>query len=145
MTKPAGFKVKAILENIPRAMACVRNSAQSAGFAGKQLCQIEMAVDEACANVVDHAYEQMEVGDMEVSCSLNEQDLIICVRDWGRSFNLDEIPDPDVEAPLEDRTLGGLGLYLIKQIMDRVQYTADPEAGNVLLMVKKRKCGPITH
>lgn len=98
--------------------------------------EIQVAVDEACANIVQHAYAGMEPGYMQVSCSLDGRTLVIRVRDWGRGFDPNEIEDPDVTAPLEERSLGGLGLFLIRQYMEQVQYTFDPELGNELLMTK---------
>jgi serine/threonine-protein kinase RsbW len=129
--------MKAILDNVPRAMTCVRASAQAAGFDDQVLYQIELAVDEACANIVHHAYEGLEPGDMEVSCCLDGPNFVIQIRDWGKSFKPDQVPEPDVCAPLEERTLGGLGLFLIKHVMDHVQFTFDPEGGNTLIMLKK--------
>jgi anti-sigma regulatory factor (Ser/Thr protein kinase) len=139
MAKSVSFRMKAILENVPRAMACVRGSARAAGFDEQALYQIELAIDEACANVVQHAYEGVEPGDMEVCCCLEGQDFVVRIRDWGKTFNPDRVPEPDVDAPLEERTLGGLGLFLMKRYMDRVQFTFDPEGGNTLVMVKKRQ------
>jgi anti-sigma regulatory factor (Ser/Thr protein kinase) len=101
------------------------------------LYDIQLAVDEACANVVYHAYRGMEPGDMEVSCCLDGPELVIRVRDWGRSFDPASVPEPDLDAPLEERALGGLGLFLLKQVMDQIQYTFDPEEGNELKMVKR--------
>ncbi len=136
MQQIASLKLKAILENIPLAMNCVAESARAAGIDEQMLCEIQLVVDEACANVVVHAYENMEPGDMEVSCHIEDHRLIIRVRDWGRGFVPEEVPVPDVTAPLEERKLGGLGIFLIKQFMDEVHFTFDPETGNELTMVK---------
>lgn len=137
MQELSKLRVKAVLENVPLAMECVTQSAQRAGFGGQALDQIELGVDEACANVVDHAYEGMERGDMEVSCCLEGQDFVVFVRDWGGGFEPDSIAEPDIDAPLEERTLGGLGLFLIRQVMDHVQVRSDPIRGNELMMVKR--------
>jgi anti-sigma regulatory factor (Ser/Thr protein kinase) len=137
MTKLATFKMKAVLENVPRAMTCVREAAQATGLDERALYQIELAVDEACANIVQHAYQGTKQGDMEISCYQETHRFVIRIRDWGRSFDPEAVPDPDVEAPLEDRNLGGLGLFLIRQFMDDVQFTFDPVEGNELVMVKK--------
>jgi anti-sigma regulatory factor (Ser/Thr protein kinase) len=59
------------------------------------------------------------------------------VRDWGRGFDPDSVVIPDVDAPLEERTLGGLGLFIVRQVMDYVQFTVDPETGNELKMAKR--------
>ena len=130
------LKVRAALENVPVAIKCVAQSARAAGFEEQAVYEIQVAVDEACANVVQHAYAGMEPGYMEVSCSLDGRTLVIRVRDWGRGFDPNEIKDPDVTTPLEERSLGGLGLYLIRQYMEQVRYTFDPERGNELLMTK---------
>jgi serine/threonine-protein kinase RsbW len=130
------FRVKASLENVPLAIDCVNRSAKAAGFDDRTLHQIQVAVDEACANVIQHAYEGLEPGDMEVSCYLDDDKFVVSVRDWGRCFDPDGVLDPDVDAPLEERTLGGLGLFLIRQFMDEAHFSFDPERGNELVMVK---------
>jgi serine/threonine-protein kinase RsbW len=131
------FKIRALLENVPVATDRVSRVARQAGFDEPAVYQIQLAMDEACANIVQHAYRGMDPGDMEVSCYLDEQALSIRLRDWGRSFSPDDVANPDLEAPLEERTLGGLGLFLIKQVMDQVHYTFDPEQGNELILVKR--------
>jgi len=130
-------KMKAVLENVPLAIDCATKWAQWAGFDDHDVYDIQLAVDEACANVVYHAYRGMEAGEMEVCCCLDGPALVIRVRDWGRPFNPDSVPEPDVDAPLEERELGGLGMFLLKQVMDQIQYTFDPEEGNELKMVKR--------
>jgi serine/threonine-protein kinase RsbW len=131
------IKLKASLDNIPEAMDCVAQSAQAAGLDEQTVLQIQLAVDEACANVVDHAYEGMDPGEMEISCALEDQAITIRVRDWGRGFDPDCIEEPDITAPLEQRSPGGLGLFLIRQTMDQVKFTIDPEQGNELTMIKR--------
>lgn len=137
MTPPATLRMLAVLENIPKAMDCVARSARAAGINELTTHQIQLAVDEACANVVAHAYAGMEPGQMEISCNLEGQAFIVSVRDWGQSFDPDAVDDPDIDAPLEERSLGGLGLYLIRQYMDQVEFEFDPVAGNELRMTKR--------
>ena len=137
MKKLEQLRMKAILENVPRAMRCARAAAQQAGFEPSTLYQIELVVDEACANVIQHAYADLEPGDMAVACYLDGRRFLIEVRDWGRSFDPQTVPEPDVEAPLEERSLGGLGLFLIREFMDEIEFSFDPDEGNVLTMVKR--------
>jgi serine/threonine-protein kinase RsbW len=131
------LRLKAVLENVPVAIACVSRLAESAGFDNSALYAIQLAVDEACANVVQHAYEGSEPGDMEISCLLEDQTLTIRVRDWGWGFDPNGVEVPDIEAPLEERTLGGLGLFIVNNVMDFVKFTFDPELGNELTMSKR--------
>jgi anti-sigma regulatory factor (Ser/Thr protein kinase) len=131
------LEVKAVLENVPRVTQIVAQAAAKVGFDDQALYQIELAVDEACANVVEHAYPQGEPGPMEVSCYLDAHYFVIRVRDWGPGFNPGAVDEPDVSAPLAERSLGGLGLFLVRQVMDDVRFDFDPENGNELLMVKR--------
>ena len=136
------YKLKAVMENVPVATKCVARVAQEVGFGEHALYQIELAIDEACANVVEHAYPAQQEGEMEVSCYLDDRPglgraFVIRVRDWGTGFDPAAVERPDVDAPLEDRGLGGLGLFLVKQVMDQIKFRFDPQRGNELLMFKR--------
>jgi anti-sigma regulatory factor (Ser/Thr protein kinase) len=73
-----------------------------------------------------------------VSCyQYDDAFLIVRVRDWGQGFDPAKVDVPDIHAPLEDRSLGGLGLFLVRKVMDWVEFTFDPTDGNELLMVKR--------
>jgi serine/threonine-protein kinase RsbW len=61
------------------------------------------------------------------------------LRDHGRPFDPSNVPEPNVNAALEDREEGGLGLYLIRKLMDEVDFEFTPDSGNVLIMVKRRE------
>lgn len=139
MMQTEPLRLRAVLENVPQAMDYVTQWAEAAGFEERGTYEIQLAVDEACANVVDHAYRGMEPGMLEVSCWLDDQGLTIQVCDWGRSFDPEGVEEPDVEAPLEERTLGGLGLFLVRQVMDEVEFSFDPERGNRLRMTKRKQ------
>jgi serine/threonine-protein kinase RsbW len=129
------------MESVPPILECVGQTARAAGFDDRAVFQIQVAVDEACANVVEHAYEGMPDGRMQVSCFLSQDGIVIRVRDWGHSFEPSLVCDPDVCAPLEDREVGGLGLFLIRRYMDHVKFTFDPVRGNEVRMVKHlRRC-----
>jgi len=132
------MRVKAALPNVPLVTACVSRAAEVLGLDEHALYQVQLAVDEACANVVDHAYVGPEPGEMEVSCYRYDKEFfIIRVRDWGQGFDPAQVARPQVDAPLEDRSLGGLGLFLVQAVMDWVRFSFDPHAGNELLMVKR--------
>ena len=137
MAHTESLRLRAVIKNVPLAIDYVTQWAETAGFGPRALYEIQLAVDEACANVVDHAYQGMEPGEFEVSCLLDDLGLTIDVCDWGRGFEPGEVEQPDVAAPLEERTLGGLGLFIVSKVMDDVQFTFDPRLGNRLRMVKR--------
>ena len=136
-TTPRSLVVEARHADLARIRTFLEETLASTALSDKAKRDLTLAVDEACANIVDHAYAGMESGDMEVSCCLNDATFVIRVRDWGTSFHPDAIADPDRDAPLEERALGGLGLFLIRQFMEGVQYTFDPKLGNELVMTKR--------
>lgn len=132
------MRVEAVLPNVPLVTACVSRAAEALELDEHALYQVQLAVDEACANVVDHAYVGPEPGEMEVSCYRYDKEyLIIRVRDWGQGFDPAQVAQPRVDAPLEERSLGGLGLFLVQAVMDWVGFSFDPHTGNELLMVKR--------
>lgn len=101
------------------------------------ICAIEMAVDEACSNIVEHAYQGMTAGDIECTCESNDTSLTVILHDHGCSFNILTIPDPDLSSALEERPVGGLGIFLIRNLMDEVSYESQGATGNVLTLVRK--------
>jgi serine/threonine-protein kinase RsbW len=131
------FRLPAVMENVPAVTQRLSEVAKEVGFGGQALYQIELAIDEACANVVEHAYRGEEPGEMEVSCYLEDRMFVIRVRDWGTGFDPKAVEEPDVDAPLEERSLGGLGLFLVQQVMDDVRFSFDPNHGSELLMCKR--------
>ncbi|MBN1659614.1 MAG: ATP-binding protein [Anaerolineae bacterium] len=97
----------------------------------------QLAVDEACTNAVEHGYDG-HAGAIEVTMEAENDQVCATVRNWGAPFDPDLVPIPDVNAPLEKRALGGLGVFLIRQLMDHVEFKFDPVKGNTLTMIKHR-------
>lgn len=98
--------------------------------------KVETAVDEACSNIIEHAYGGEDVGVIVCSYRLESDRLTIELKDTGKPFNPASIPAPDTGAPLSERKANGLGLYFMQQMMDEIDFHSDPEEGNVLRMVK---------
>ncbi len=98
--------------------------------------KLRLSIEEAVENVVRYAYDG-GIGWLEVGTSLDHDNLVLTVelRDAGVPFNPLEQPDPDTTAKAEDRDVGGLGIYLCKQLMDRISYRYE-DGNNVLTMSK---------
>ena len=91
----------------------VRDYAQRAGFDNKQLYDIELAVDEACSNIIDHAYPTEQKGEMLLEMELDDKGITIMLQDQGQSFNPQDVPSPDLVSDVVDRRERGLGVFLI--------------------------------
>jgi anti-sigma regulatory factor (Ser/Thr protein kinase) len=96
---------------------------------------LKLAVDEACTNVITHGYKGMDPGSIILSFRIESDRILVQITDFGHVFEPADAPKPDVEAALEDRPLGGLGLYLIYQLMDNIDYQSS-EDGNTLTFTK---------
>jgi serine/threonine-protein kinase RsbW len=93
--------------------------------------ELKLAVDEACTNVIEHGYKGMDPGSIILSFRVEPDRVLVQITDFGHIFEPADAPKPDVEAALEDRPLGGMGLYLIYKTMDNIDYQSSEE-GNTL-------------
>jgi serine/threonine-protein kinase RsbW len=130
ITVPARF------ENLALIGEFIVTVARRAGFDEKGVFNVQLAADEACTNVMEHAYEEQD-GQVRVACVLHPDRLEIGVHDTGRRFDPTKVPPPDLDAPLEDRETGGLGLHFMRAVMDDVRFEFN-KSGNHLTMVKRR-------
>ena len=131
-------------ESLEAVRQMVGEAAQECGLKNAAVYAVEMAVDEAFTNIIEHAYLGESDEEITLACEIEKDQLVIFLRDCGRPFNPDEIPAPDVNAPLEERQVGGLGLFFMRNLMDEVNFSfKSEEAGvdncNVLRMVKRKE------
>lgn len=117
----------------------VTRAAEAAGLDARAVYAVQMAVDEACTNIIEHAYGGEGRGDIECTWMADDEGLTVVLRDYGRPFDPTSVPAPDLHVSLEERRLGGLGLYFIRQLMDELRFEFTSDAGNVLTMVKRKR------
>lgn len=110
------------------------------GFSEFDLDDIGLAIDEACTNVIAHSYlEEQGQGVIKVEYALEKDKIKIVIIDQGhkgQTFNPDELSPVDKEEYLKTLSRGGLGVHIIKKIMDEVEYTVSPGVQNRLTMTK---------
>jgi serine/threonine-protein kinase RsbW len=116
----------------------VTQRAQVAGLGPRAVYAVQIAVDEACSNIIEHAYGDQEHGTIECTCRTQQDRLIIQLHDHGRPFDPATVPKPDLQAGLNERHAGGLGVFFIQQLMDMVQFESIPGQGNTLTLTKCR-------
>jgi len=117
----------------------VGDIARAGGFSDKDIYNIQLATDEAASNIIEHAYENISDGNLELSCGMQGDAIKIVLIDHGESFDPSEIPMPDLKADLSDRKIGGLGIFLMRKLMDEVHYEPSPDRSNVLTMIKRKR------
>ncbi|MDD5466942.1 MAG: ATP-binding protein [Anaerolineales bacterium] len=118
----------------------VVRAADQAGLDKPAVYAVELAVDEACCNIIDHAYGGEDIGDIECSIVPLDNGLKVILRDHGRPFDISRVPAPELNVPLSKLKTRGVGLYLMKNMMDVIDYVAAAEGGgNVMTMIKYKR------
>lgn len=109
-----------------------------AGYSGvddQVVYDIQLAVDEACTNIITHGYADMDPGSIILDLEMEPDKLTIHLTDFGHSFEPDSAPTPDVNAPIEERAMGGFGIFFIRESMDQMSYHVT-EDGNTMVLTK---------
>ena len=118
----------------------VSNIGARAGLDDAQVMRLALAVDEACANVMEHAYgDEGGTEEVTIQAVLDDDELTFRIVDRGKGFDPSKVTEESLDELVKRRRSGGLGLRLIRTIMDDVQYTIVPGEKNELRMVKRLK------
>lgn len=131
------LKLPAKLQHLEQLIDVVANCAREQGITQNKIGEIQVAVEEALVNVINYAYKDGE-GDVEVTCMLDDEKFIIEIIDSGFPFDLLSLQDPDISLDVSERNIGGLGIYLIKRLMDHVAHTREDDK-NILTLVVSAK------
>jgi serine/threonine-protein kinase RsbW len=126
----------ALLAHVSEVVGWVSELASQAGIAAERLMRLELAVEEALANLCNHAYAGTS-GDMVVRVRSDANRFLVELEDAGPPFDPLAAPEPDVTQKLENRRPGGLGIFLMRRAVDELRYRRQGDR-NVLSMVVKR-------
>ncbi|MFN0107393.1 MAG: ATP-binding protein [Blastocatellia bacterium] len=130
------LQVPSSTENLALIREFVTSIGRQATLTELEIGQLELAVDEACANVIEHAYGHDTTKDVSVRATFDDQRLKISVIDEGRGFDPAEVNQKSLDQLVYERRSGGLGIRLIKTLMDEVSYEIEPGQKNELHMTK---------
>jgi anti-sigma regulatory factor (Ser/Thr protein kinase) len=126
------------LENLEAMLKFIVDQAKVLGFDEKKIFQIQLAAEEALVNVINYAYPGKN-GEIKISLMPKTNEALeIEIADRGIPFDPLSLPEPDICTPLEERKIGGLGVFLFRKIMDEVRYKRR-DGQNILSLVKKLK------
>ena len=137
MTEPEILTVESRLDAIDAARKWVSERVTACGASDDTVAEIELALTEAMANVIEHGYEGDETQKIEVGVEVADKNLRITLRDWGRQADPEAFEQRDLDDPGE----GGYGVFLMEQLMDDVSREPQPDGGTLLILTKQRKDG----
>lgn len=124
-------------QNLALIREFVTSVGAQAGLGEDDVAKLELAVDEACTNVIEHAHRGDITKDVVVRATFDETTLRIEVVDSGAGFDPSRLPDADLARLAHERRSGGLGFHVMQLLMDEVSYEIVPGQTNRLRMVKK--------
>lgn len=128
--------VQASTEHLSEVRDFVASYATKHGVPAREVENIRLAVDEAYTNIIKHAYQYDESQSVEIIMGREEDEFWVSLIDNGKSFDPTEYPDPDVRSRVKAKQRGGVGVYLIKKLMDRIEYH-EHNGTNEIKMIKK--------
>lgn len=126
------------LEEIPTLHARMEQLGEELDLSPEVVNAVNLSLDEVLTNLVMHGFDDDAEHHIDVRVALldDDQQLRLEVEDDGRPFNpLEEAPEPDTQASLDERAIGGLGIFLVRQMMDHLEYRR-VDGRNLLILVK---------
>lgn len=124
------------IEEISRMASFLEEIGHELELSAQESFNIHLALEEAVTNVIMYAYPQNEEHKIELTVNCADDELVFRIVDWGKEFDPTAQPDADVTLSLEERPVGGLGIFLIKSLMQRVEYSR-VDSRNILTLVKQ--------
>ena len=127
----------ATLDRLEDMLTFILDVAAQQGLPQDAVTKVRLAAEEVLVNIINHAYPD-GAGEIDIACAPADdgsRSLVLEIRDTGLPFNPLEREDPDISLPMEDRQIGGLGIFLVKKVMDDIQYTREGDM-NILKLVK---------
>lgn len=132
-TAPSSIELVNQLSEISRLSDFVDRLGAEWGLSEDILFKAHLALDELVSNTIKYGYDDQETHHIQVTVSLESDDLIMRVEDDANPFNPLEAPEPDTDAPIEERGIGGLGLFLVRRLMDGISYRRSGEKNIVTI------------
>ncbi|MCK9631251.1 MAG: ATP-binding protein [Methanoregula sp.] len=128
--------LKSDIDEIPRLSTALHALMEDHGFPEEDILDTQLAVEEAVTNVIMHGYKGGS-GEVLVLCKADVGIIEIRLEDRAVPFNPLTLPAPDLGGDIEDRKIGGLGFFLIRQVMDEILYRYE-DGKNILTMIKRK-------
>jgi len=129
------LSVEASTEHLAEVRDFVASHAENIGLNQKMISEIRLAVDEAYTNIIKHAYSNNSTEKVNIEIGSDDDQLWITLIDSGKSFDPRSYREPDLMKRIKEKKRGGMGVYLIRKVMDQVQYNRKGES-NEIRMVK---------
>ncbi|PKL64828.1 MAG: ATP-binding protein [Methanomicrobiales archaeon HGW-Methanomicrobiales-3] len=136
MDPPVTLKISSDIAEIPEVSARLEELMEAYGFAPEAILDTQLAVEEAITNIIVHGYKRPD-GEIQITCSRVSDAIEIRIADSAPPFDPLSLPEPDLSSTVSERRIGGLGIYLIRRVMDGFFYRYE-DGKNILTLIKKK-------
>lgn len=141
MSRRLSLSLPTRLDQLERIYDAVDELGESEEWPPGMVYQVKLVLEELGVNIVTHGHGGDPDHEFEIVMDADTDALTIELRDEGRAFNpLTDSPEPDVDSGLDDRPVGGLGIYLVRTMMDELNYRREDNT-NILTIVKRKENG----
>lgn len=131
-----GLALVARLENLDAFRGYIDREGAGLGLDSHLVADLKLVVDEAVTNIVQHGYGG-KGGRVDLELTREGDDIVVRIRDQAPPFNPDAVDEPELDTAFAQRKPGGMGIFLMRQMMDEVVFQPLPDGGNELRMVKR--------
>lgn len=131
------WKFPAEVDHLGEMRDSVMHFGRKSGVSEQVINAFKLAIDEAGTNIIRHAYRDWD-GMITMRMIIREKDVTVSLIDQGHSFDLRQVKDPDLQRYVDIGKKGGLGIFIIRRVIDKIDYRKTPE-GNELRLTKSRK------
>ena len=117
----------------------IEDFGKSIGLDQKFIFALHLALDEILTNIISYGYDDKKTHEIIVNLAIDKGSLVMEIEDDAHPFNPDQAPQPDLDTPLQQRKIGGLGIYLVKNLMDSLHYESSHGKNKLTLMKQIKK------
>jgi serine/threonine-protein kinase RsbW len=127
------------LHNLEKISDYITDCANHAGLSEGEVYAVQLAVDEAATNIIEHGYGMECPSRIDITCDILEDGLKVVIYDDAEPFDPSKVPEPELDVSLDEIKPRGLGIFIMRKMMDEVDYISSPYRGNTLTMIKHHK------
>ena len=125
------------VQEVPRLNVFVDEVCKDMGCDMETTMRMNLAIEEAVVNVIDYAYPSGTVGSIDIKVTIYDNHMEFVISDSGTPFDPTKKEDVDISLPVEERRIGGLGIHLVRQLMDKINYERK-DGRNILTLIKNK-------
>jgi serine/threonine-protein kinase RsbW len=121
--RAAAIRIRNRSEDMPLAASMLDRFGNENGFSAAVMHDLNVALDEALANIIAYGYDEGEIGEIELRFEYREREVAIEIEDCGRKFDPTQVLKPDLSGSLKTRKIGGVGIHFMRSLTDTMSYT----------------------